>query len=68
VVVAREKLRPELQSDYRPDSGLPVFVVNRLAVTLTSNTYRTRPILRSDLSIMWRTVKQQLRWRDNGVD
>jgi lipopolysaccharide/colanic/teichoic acid biosynthesis glycosyltransferase len=29
--------------------------------------YRTRPDLRTDVSIMWRTVKQLLRWWDNGA-
>jgi lipopolysaccharide/colanic/teichoic acid biosynthesis glycosyltransferase len=29
--------------------------------------YRMRPTLRSDVSIMWRTIKQLLRWWDNGA-
>jgi lipopolysaccharide/colanic/teichoic acid biosynthesis glycosyltransferase len=29
--------------------------------------YRMRPSLRADASIVWRTVKQQLRWWDNGA-
>jgi exopolysaccharide production protein ExoY len=29
--------------------------------------YRTRPRLRTDASIMWRTVTRLLRWRDNGA-
>ena len=29
--------------------------------------YRTRPSLRTDVTIMWRTVTQMLRWWDNGA-